>query len=290
MRRDGGKRVAAGALLLLLAAAGPAGADAKEAAPAARIVSLAPHATELLFSAGAGAHIVGTVQWSDFPEAARAIPRVGDTANLDLETIVALRPDLVVGWGGGNSPAALERLRALGLPLYLSDPATLDDIARDIERLGALAGTAAQAARAAAAFRARLDALETRYRGREPLRVFYQVWHEPTYTVGGTHLISRVIELCGGSNVFARLAALSPQVGIEAVLAADPEVIIGSGADENPPPWLSAWQRWPQLAAVRLGQVHHLPPELIQRQTARMLDGAALVCDLLDQARAQAGK
>lgn len=260
--------------------------------PASRIVSLAPHATEQLFSSGAGGRLVGTVQWSDYPDEARDIPRVGDTWNLDVERIVALEPDLVVAWRSGNPPAVVERIESLGIGVFLSEPASLEAIGTGIRRLGALAGTGPQAARAEAEFLDRLARLRADHSGRQPLRVFYQIWHEPTFTVNGEHLISRIIELCGGTNVFAGLDALSPRVSIEAVLAADPEVIVASGADATRPPWLDAWRRWPELAAVRDGQLHDIPPELIQRHTARILDGAERMCRILDGARArsQAGK
>jgi iron complex transport system substrate-binding protein len=261
--------------------------------PAARIVSLAPHATEQLFTAGAGAALVGTAQWSNYPEAARELPRVGDTWNLDLERIVALRPDLIVAWRSGNSPGAVDRLEALGFTVFLSEPASLEAIGTGIRRLGVLAGTGEAATRAEAAFLDHLARLRAEYAGRRALRVFYQVWHEPTYTVNGDHLISRIIEMCGGTNVFAGLDALSPRISVEAVLAADPEVIVASGADAARPPWLDAWHQWPELAAVRDDQLHYIPPDLIQRHTVRILDGAGEMCRILDSARRredQAGK
>lgn len=261
--------------------------------PAARIISLAPHATEQLFSAGAGAALVGTVQWSDYPEAARELPRVGDTWNLDLERIVALRPDLIVAWRSGNSPGAVERLEALGFTVFLSEPGSLEAIGSGIRRLGVLAGTGDTATRAVSEFLDRLARLRADHADRRTLRVFYQVWHEPTYTVNRDHLISRIIEMCGGANVFAGLGTLSPRIGVEAVLAADPEVIVASGADAARPAWLDAWRQWPELAAVRDDQLHYIPPDLIQRHTVRILDGAGEMCRILDSARMrqdQAGK
>jgi iron complex transport system substrate-binding protein len=172
----------------------------------------------------------------------------------------------------------------------MSEPAALEDIGAGIRALGILAGTDAAASRAAAEFDARLAQLRTEYSGRSPIRVFYQVWHEPTYTVNGEHLISRIIDLCGGTNVFAALRALSPRIGVEDVLAADPEVIVGSGADAARPQWLDEWRRWPALAAVRDGQLHHVPPDLLQRHTARILLGAEAMCRILDGARRRQGR
>lgn len=257
------------------------------AQPAQRIVSLAPHATETLFTAGAGGHIVGTVSYSDFPEAAKKIPRVGGYNNLDLERIVALRPDLVVAWASGNPPAQVERLRALGMTVYVSEPHAIEDVARNIERLGVLAGTEKTAQRAAAAFRARHERLRARYADRPTVSMFYQIWNRPLMTINGEHLISKVIALCGGTNVFAGLPVLAPKVDVEAVLAADPEVIVASGMGEARPEWLDDWRRWTRLRAVRNDQLFFIPPDIIQRHSPRILDGAESLCRDLEQVRAR---
>lgn len=280
-------------LLLLLAAAARgevtvedgAGRQVRLAAPARRIVSLAPHVTELLYAAGAGERLVGAVEYSDYPAAARALPRVGGYAQPDLEGIVALRPDLVVGWASGNPPAQTARLEALGLTLYYSEPRRLDAIPAELERLGRLAGSEAAADAAAAAFRARLDALRGRYAGRLPVPLFYQIWDRPLLTVGGVHIISDLIGLCGGVNVFGALAGLTPQLDREAVLAADPEAIIASGMGEARPEWLDEWRQWPQLLAVKRGNLFFIHPDLIQRHTPRLLDGAERLCGELEEAR-----
>jgi iron complex transport system substrate-binding protein len=280
------------ALFLPGAAAGPVATDdtGREIAlnaPARRIISLAPHVTELLFAAGAGPHVVGVARWSDFPGAARHIPLIGDTYSLDLERIVALEPDLVVAWLSGNGAARVDSLRNLGLTVFVSEPRTLEAIPDSIEALGRLAGTDEAARAEAQRFRERLATLSANRPAGEPLRVFYQVWHEPTFTVGGEHVISRIIERCGGRNVFAHLGGLSPRVDVEAVLAADPQVIVGSGTDDARPEWLDAWSAWPSLSAVRAGQVHHIPPDLIQRHTPRILDGMERMCRILDAARSR---
>ena len=253
--------------------------------PAQRIVSLAPHVTELLFAAGAGRQVVGAVDYSDHPPTAGALPRVGGYHRIDIETVLSLRPDVVIGWGEGNRPAELEQLRAAGLAVFVNDPHTLDDIARSLEHFGTLAGTADRAQAAARAFRQRRDALAARYARGTPVRVFYQLWNTPLMTAGGAHLISSVIELCGGRNVFAALAAQTPSVGVESVLAADPQVIIASGMDTARPEWLDDWRRWPTLQAVRAGHLFHISPELIQRHSPRVLDGAQRLCEQLEGTR-----
>ncbi len=253
--------------------------------PAQRIISLAPHATELLFAAGLGDRLVGAAEYSDYPEAARAIPRIGGFDAFDMELILALEPDLVVGWRSGNPAPAIERLRVLGLTLYLSEPRTLVSIADEIEHLGRLGGSEEAANAAADAFRGRLGLLRARYSKRPAVRVFYQLWHRPLMTVGGTHLVSEVIRLCGGENVFGDLDALAPTVDREAVLARDPQAIVASGMDRARPEWLDDWRRWPDLAAVHRGNLFFIPPDLLQRHTPRMLDGAELFCRQLESAR-----
>jgi iron complex transport system substrate-binding protein len=254
--------------------------------PASRIVSLSPHLTELLYDAGAGSRLVGAIEFSDFPAAARALPRIGSDAGIDLEAVLALRPDLIVAWPNAGSAKAVDRLAALGLPVFRSEPRELDDIARTLERLGILAGTAAQAAREAGSFRARAAALERRYARREPVRVFYQVWDRPLLTVNGQHVISKVIRLCGGENVFAALPVIAPEIDREAVLKANPQVIVASGAGGERPAWLDAWKAFPGLGAVEHGHLYSIPPELIQRHTPRLLDGAERLCGLLERVRA----
>jgi iron complex transport system substrate-binding protein len=255
------------------------------AAPARRIVSLAPHVTELLFAAGAGPKVVGAVEYSDYPPEARAIRRVGGYERLDFEAILALKPDLVVGWESGNGLDNLQRLRQLGLAVFASQPGALPELGATLEKLGALTGTPAAAGRAAAEYRARLAAIRARHAGRGEVSVFYEIWNQPLMTVNDAHLISDVIRLCGGRNVFGGLRALAPTVNAEDVVRADPEAIVASGAGDGRPEWLDEWQRWPRLTAVARGNLYVVPPELIQRATPRVLQGAERLCAALDEAR-----
>ena len=254
--------------------------------PARRIVALAPHIVENLFTAGAGAKLVGVVSYSDWPEAARGIPRVGSFNAFSLEQIAALSPDLVVMWGSGNGPRALEKLQRLGLPVYVSELRQLADIPRDIRRLGELAATSAVADAEAARLEAGFRQLAERYRGRRRLPVFYQIWHEPLQTVSGEHLISQVIDLCGGENLFGDARGLAPRVSLEAVLAVNPRAIIAGGMDNQRPEWLAFWRRFPALTAVRREALIAVHPDLLQRPTARLLAGARELCSALDAVRA----
>ena len=284
-------------LLTLLLAAGSAqaaidiaddtGQALHLAQPAKRIVSLAPHITEMLFAAGAGNQVVGAVQYSDYPEAAKKIARVGGYTSVDMEKVAALKPDLVVAWKSGNRGAHLDKLRALGIPVFINEPRRIDDVARSIAQLGKLAGTDSAGEAAAQAFRKRHAALAAKYSARPPVRIFYEAWNRPLMTINGEHLISDVIRLCGGDNVFAKLPMLAPTIDAEAVLAAMPEVIVASGMGEGRPEWLDDWRKWTKLPAVAQGNLFFIPPDQIQRHTPRILDGAERLCGQLDEARSR---
>ena len=261
------------------------GAEVRLAQPAQRIVSLAPHITETLYAAGAGPRLVGAVEYSDYPEAAKKLARIGGYSRLDLEAIAALKPDLAVGWASGNSPAHIEKLRALGIPVYLAQPERIDDVAGNLERYGELAGTQAVAQAAAAGFRSRLQELRMQYSARPKVRTFYQIWKQPLMTVGGGQVISDAIRLCGGENVFADLKPLAPKVTVEAVLAADPEVVVASGMGESRPEWLDDWRQWKTMTAVKRDNLFFIPPDILQRHTPRLVEGAARLCAHLETAR-----
>ena len=257
------------------------------AQPSQRIVTLAPHLVETLYAAGAGEQLVGTVEFSNYPAAARKKTRVGGYSQLDLEAIVALKPDLIIAWASGNAPAIIERLRALGLTVYVSQPNRIDDVAAEIERFAVLAGTSAVGKPAATSFRNRLATLQKRYSARPKVRTFYQIWKQPLMTVGGKQIISNVVRLCGGENVFGALDALAPTVTVEAVIAANPEAIIASGMGKARPEWLDDWRRWTSLTAVARDNLFFVQPDLIQRHTPRLLDGAERLCQHLETARSR---
>ncbi|MFB9242310.1 cobalamin-binding protein [Massilia antarctica] len=289
------KRFLFAALAVLAATAGRAGAaitvvdDAGRrvvlAAPAQRIVSMAPHVTELLFAAGGGARIVGAMSYSDYPPAARSIPLVGDNSQIDIERVLALKPDLLVVWQSGNTARQLEQLRQLGIPMFYSEPARMDQVAGSMLRFGQLLGTETAAQAAAASFRARIAALAARYSKRAPVKVFYQVWEKPLYTLNGQQIASDAIRLCGGENIFAALAVKAPAVGIEAVLQANPEAIVGSEPHDASERGLAMWAPYKTLSAVRQGNLFTLDGELLTRAGPRLPDGAAILCEKLDLAR-----
>jgi len=253
--------------------------------PAERIISLAPHITESLFAAGAGKKIIGAVSYSDYPEAAKKIPRVGGYPTLDIERIISLKPDLVIAWASGNSSKQVEKLMALGLTVFMSEPRYPKDIAKTIQRFGVLAGSNNIAGKSYKEFMQHYNALKKRYSNKEKIKVFYQIWNKPLMTISGKHLISDIISLCGGENVFANLNTLTPQISLESVIQSKSEVIVSGGMGKARPDWLDDWKAWPELAAVKNEQLYYIDPALMQRVGPRILDGADKLCEIFDEAR-----
>jgi len=267
-----------------IAVADDRGKQVTLAAPAQRIVALAPSLAELAFAAGAGGRLVGVARYSDFPPAARKLPQVGDAARVEFERVVVLKPDLIWAWKSGNSAADVSRLESLGYPAFVSEPARLGDIPRLLHAIGTLAGTLPVAGKAAAEFEREITALRGRYAKAHTVRVFYQIWHRPLLTVNGAHMISDVIALCGGENVFADVSQLTPSVTLEAVIAAKPEMILGGGSAGGEKEFAAQW-RASSVPPLRELPAHYINPDHIQRQTPRIVEGAKAVCAALEEVR-----
>jgi len=259
--------------------------DLAETVP--RIISLSPHITELLFAAGAGSRIVGVDDSSDYPAAVAGIARVGEPAALDVEGLLKLKPTLVVLWDSGTPASRKAELERLKLRLYVTDQHHLDDIGATLMEFGRLAGTLPVAAAAARRYQIELAQLRSRYAARPRLRVFYQVWDRPLYTLSGAHVVSEVLSLCGGDNVFAELSTLAPAVDKEAVLARNPEVILIAATGTEGARQTLEWSRFSNLQAVRSHHVFTVDPSLVGRMAPRILEGVREVCSLLDSARDQ---
>ncbi len=251
--------------------------------PAQRIVSLSPHATELLFAAGAGDKLAGVSAFSDYPPQAGKLPSIGSSVQLDIERIVGLKPDLIIAWQSGNNARQVARLRKLGYPVFDSEPRRLDDIARTLENFGTLAGTS-QGITAARAFRDKQQALRQRYASKAPVRVFYQIWPSPLMTLNDQHIVSDALALCGAVNVFGKLPQLAPSISRESVVAAKPEAIFAS--DERNEAW-DRWRALPQLPAVRLGTLYRIDGAVMNRAGPRMLEATEALCRHIDEARAK---
>lgn len=248
-----------------------------------RIVSLAPGATESLFAAGGGDQVIATVEYSDQPPAALRVPRIGDASAIDLERLVALRPDVVVAWPGGGNPAQRAKIVTLNIPIFDHQVVRLADLPNSLERLGALTGTPQVAARAAGELAAQLAALTQRYavRGTTRHSVLLQVWNRPIYTVGGRQLMSDALSVCGARNVFADLPEASPLVNIEAVIARNPDIIVVAAPPGEGAAWVADWQRFPMLAAVRAHRVVPFEDQGLSRLGPSVVPATASLCELL---------
>jgi len=260
------------------------GITVRLASPAARIVTLAPHLAEIVHAAGAGDKLIGTVHFSDYPAAAREVARVGDASRVDIERILALRPDLILAWTSGNQPGDVRRLERLGLAVFATEPLRLADVSRLVRAVGALAGTDAVAERAAAKFERGIAALRERYANRRAIRVFYEIWHRPLITINGKHMISDVLNLCGGTNVFAAVPALTPAVSVEAVVGALPEAIVGGGSAVREPDFARQWRSY-RVQSLQAASLIHIAPDTIQRASPRIAEGARALCEALERLR-----
>jgi iron complex transport system substrate-binding protein len=272
------------ALVAGLMLAGAHRSEAAETVP--RIVSLSPHITELLFDAGAGGRVVGVDDQSDYPPSVAGIARVGEPAALDVEALLKLKPTLVVLWDSGTPASRKAELERLNLKLYVTEQRRLDDIGATLLEFGRLAGTEQAAAAAAARYRSELAQLRSQYAARPRLKVFFQVWDRPLYTLSGEQVVTEVLSMCGGDNVFAHLTTPAPAIDKEAVLARDPDVILIGAIGAEGARQTADWGAFGNLSAVRLRHVYTVDPSLIGRMSPRILQGVREVCTLLDAARA----
>lgn len=284
-------RLACGLLMLVATLAQAAGVSVVDDTgitvtlpqPARRIITLSPHAAELVHAAGAGSYLIGAAEFSNYPPAVTALPSVGGSAALDIERILSLKPDLVVAWASGNSAKQLALLKQLGLTIYYSEPRDFETIATSLERLSHLTGTEKVGRTEASAFRQRWQALAARYQDRRPVRVFYQIWRAPLMTLNDSHLVSEALRLCGGRNIFGHLSHLAPTVSMEAVVQADPQAIITTGEQEDDP--FLNWRRITRLTAVKHNHLFLLDGDVIHRASPRILVGTEMLCQYLEKVR-----
>ncbi|MBD9631749.1 cobalamin-binding protein [Pseudomonas sp. PDM19] len=247
---------------------------------AERVVSLAPSLTDMVLELGAADRLVGLLDGGPRAESLKDLPSVGRYGQVNLEQILALQPDLLLVWPGAVPEAQLQRLQAVGIPVYVADPHRLEDIARQFRELGERLGRAEKGRELAETFDSGMAQLRAQYRREQPLKVFYQVWDRPLYTVGGQQIISEALEVCGGRNLFADLDLPAPQVGLEAVLARDPQVILAASDDQ-----LRSWTGMQQLSATRLKQLWVVPNRNLEKPSFAMLDATEKLCRLLSKAK-----
>ena len=252
-------------------------------APAERVVTFAPHLSEMMFAIGAGEQLVGVSAWSNFPREVLDLPEVGDAFTVDQEQLALLDPDLLLVWESGMPAHVVDELQNRGYRVESIRTRSLADVATAMLRLGELTGQLEKAEVAAGQFTGALDELSEEYRDAEPITVFFQITARPLYTVNREHFISEIISLCGGRNVFDDLEDMAPSVAVEAVLDRDPEVMLaGANLGDNA---FEEWARWPELAANRYGNQFLLPDEIIGRPVPRLAAAGRSVCIALDQAR-----
>lgn len=247
--------------------------------PAKRIVSLAPDVTEILFAIGAGANVVGVISGSDYPAAAKRLPVVGSYAGIDKERLLNLHPDLIITWSH-TFDRALVTLKRMGIPVYVTEPHHLQDVAQTMRQLSVLTGHEKQGEQAANDYLAALLQLKKDYQATQPVSVFYQIGDYSLFTVNQSSWISEAITLCGGRNVFANAHAAAPEVSWEAIVIANPQVIVSDSTQTN---WRKRWTAWPNIAAVKQGRLFSIEPDLLERASPRLLLGVKRLCEALQK-------
>ena len=260
------------------------GSSLKLTAPANRLITLSPHLAELVFAAGAGQNLIATADYSEYPEAAASLPRIGDAFRIDVERVLALSPDLVIAWDSGNPRQAVAQLVSLGIPVWSVEIREPGEIGEVIKTIGEASGQVQAANEAAAKYQHRLTALSRRYESRQVLNFFYQVDEKPLYTINGKHLISKGLSLCSGHNIFHDLPGLAFQVTHESVIVANPAALFAPTQVNQSNP-LATWQEWPGMRAVNQNALFLLPADKISRATPRLLDALEIACNLLDDLR-----
>ncbi len=240
-----------------------------------RVVSLAPGITEIIYALKCERYLKGVTLYSDYPPAARHLPRVGSYVALDLEKIVALKPDLCIAVKDGNPKRIIDRLDALSIPVYAVNPKNLDAVMDSINEIGSILGAAESGALIVAQMRARIRAVKKNVKltGHNP-RIFFQIGTAPIVSVGTDTYIHELIVLAGGINLTAGNVPY-PRYSREQVIALSPDVIIITAMtkDRLVDQVLADWQTWPQIPAVRHGRIFIEDPDLFDRPSPRLIDG-----------------
>ena len=258
--------------------------------PAQRVITLAPHLTELVFAIDQGDKLVGVMSFSNYPEAAKKIPRIGSHNTISYESIAKIQPDLILAWGYGNGSEVINKLKSLGFSVYVSEPNKLEGVAATIRKLGILLDAKDKGENEANKFINRLSQLKENYSNRQKISVFYQMSDNPIMTLSGRHLISDVIELCGGFNIFSKAIPIALKVSLESLVRSDPQVVIAGTKKENEEKWLSEWANRISMKAVKNKQVYFIDPDLLIRHGPRIIEGTEKICNYLERSRNQEKK
>lgn len=244
------------------------------AKPARRVVSLAPSVTEILFAVGLDAEVVGVTTFCDYPAQAKAKPKIGSSTP-NLEAILGLKPDLIVGNKDYIRPDVLAKLEQLKVPVFILSPQTVEDILVHIGTVGRLVGRDREARAVVQGLRGRVGEIRSRMAAAKPVRVFYVVNTDPLISVGAGSFIHQMLELAGGENIVGQTAVSYPKVSLEEVLRRDPEVLLFPvGATEGiPEAEQRQWRKWTALSAVAHNRLHQVKAELVNRPGPRVVDG-----------------
>ena len=253
--------------------------------PATRIIAMSPDLTEVVFELGAGHRLVGAGEYSNYPPEASGITRVNSSASANFELIISLEPDLVLVWKTGNGARTISRLRDLGLPVFVVQTQRVADIPALYQRLGILLDQKAVATQLAEKFLHEIDVIRQSINSQPEITVFYEIWDDPLMTLSGQHMVSDAISICGGKNIFEDMVPIAPVVSLESVVAADPQVIITSGSIEGLQNWRSRWARWGGMTAVENQHLFMVAPDLLLRQTGRLIEGIRSLCQKMLEAR-----
>jgi iron complex transport system substrate-binding protein len=253
--------------------------------PATRIIAMSPDLTEVVFELGAGHKLVGVDEYSNYPSQASEITRVNSSASANFELIVSLEPDLVLVWKTGNGARTISRLRDLGLPVFVVETQRVADIPALYQRLGILLDQKALATQLAEKFLHEIDVIRQSSHSQPEITVFYEIWDDPLMTLSGQHMVSDAISTCGGKNIFEDMVPIAPLVSLESVVAADPQVIITSGSIEGLQNWRSRWARWGGMTAVEKQHLYMIAPDLLLRQSGRLIEGIRSLCEKMLEAR-----
>ncbi|MBN2338977.1 MAG: cobalamin-binding protein [Acidobacteria bacterium] len=237
-----------------------------------RIISLAPNVTETLFMLGAGDRLIGVTTLCAWPEAARALPKIGDLLNPNYEVILAARPDLVIGSTAGNDRGAVTKLTGLGLPVYIVAPRSAEEIFRTVEEIGRISDCAGEGRELVSRMRERLATVRRRIEGLPPVRAFFITWFDPLLAPGKNTFENDVLALAGVVSISSDIPQYYPRYSLEQVLVSDPDAILTIEHEGDPLPRFDRTPGWKELRAVREGRVYYLS-EYLQHPSPLFVDG-----------------
>lgn len=252
---------------------------------AQKIIALSPHAVEMLFAIGAGDRIIATIEHADYPQQALNIPRIGNHTGIQIEKLVELQPDLVVGWKSGNKQTDLHKIKSLGFNIYFTYPQSLKHLQQDLLKLGEFTGLKKNAEQVAKEVKQAYLTIKQKYANKKPVKVFYQLWHKPLRTISSGSWIDSMIKDCQGSNLFSETKNAYPVIAIEDVLVKDPQVIIVPEHPEIVDDKKNIWRQWKTIQAVKNEKILSVDGDLLHRFGPRIAQGLAQLCEAIDKAR-----